>query len=343
MPRTINAIAAAAALAVTGAVASSAVLASEYDDGATVKYYNTFKGKKVDLIVISSGMDIAQGIAASVERQSKDLGFDLQVRDYNWNNDQGAQLISQVISEKPDVLIVQNLDMQAYASLLKRAVKEGIKTIQVQVKATANTDAFVGVDWYQIAYKNMSRIAKACGAGSGKNGKVAILQGTPNNPTNFVGMKAIQDVLKEHPELKVVSDAAADWDASKAHGVAATVLKQNPDLCGYMGLWDGQDAGMAAAVAEADLKGKVFVVSSGSGERSTCNKIADGSYDNYVAYNLPDVTRRLGAAISVALQQTSKAGALPYADYVATTELQPATYKPSQCWTVDEMKQVPWK
>ena len=329
--------------ALAAGVAGGAVKASEYDDGATVKYYDTFKGKKVVLIIISSGMDIAQGIAAGIERQSKDLGYDLQVRDYNWNNDQGAQLISQVISEKPDVLVVQNLDMQAYASLLKRAVKEGIKTIQVQVKSTTNTDAYVGTDWYQIAYKNISRIAKMCGKESGKSGKIAVLQGTPNNPTNFVGMKAVADVLKEHPELNLVSDAAADWDASKAHGVAATVLKQNPDLCGYMGLWDGQDAGMAAAVAEAGLKGKVFVVSSGSGERSTCNKIADGTYDNYVAYNLPDVARRLGVAISEALQQTSKAGAQPYADYVATNELQPATFKPQQCWTLDEIKQTSWK
>src|ERR1700733_7264712 len=285
--------------------------ASEYDDGSTVKYYDTFKGKKVALIVISSGMDIAQGIAAGIERQSKDLGYDLTVRDYNWNNDQGAQLISQVISEKPDVLIVQNLDMQAYASLLKRATKEGIKTLQVQVKSTANTDAFVGVDWYQIAFKNISKLASVCSPSAGKNGKIAILQGTPNNPTNFVGMKAIQDVLKEHPDIKVVSKAAADWEATKAHSVAATVLKQNPDICGYLGFWDGQDVGMAAAVKDAGKKGQVFVVSSGSGERSTCNKIADGSFDNYVAYNLPDVTRRLGAAVAVALQQTSKAGTQP--------------------------------
>lgn len=343
MGKTLKTWMGAIAMTAAGAALAAPALASEFDDGSTVKYYETFKGKKVALIVISSGMDIAQGIAAGIERQSKDLGFELTVRDYNWNNDQGAQLISQVISEKPDVLVVQNLDMQAYASLLKRAQKEGIKTIQVQVKATANTDAFVGVDWYQLAYKNISKLASVCSTSAGKNGKIAILQGTPNNPTNFVGMKAIKDVLAEHPDIKVVSDAAADWDASKAHGVVGTVLKQNPDLCGYMGLWDGQDAGMVAAVAEAGLKGKVFVVSSGSGERSTCSKIADGSFDNYVAYNLPEVTRRLGVAISVALQQPAKAAQQPYADYVATRELQPSTYQPSQCWTVDEIKQTPWK
>ncbi len=317
--------------------------ASEYDDGMSVKYYDTFKGKKVVLIVISSGMDIAQGIAAGLTRQAKDLGYDISVRDYNWNNDQGAQAISQAISEKPDVLVVQNLDMQAYASLFKRATKEGIKTIQVQVKSTANTDAYVGVDWYQVAHKNISKLVSVCSPSAGKSGKIAILQGTPNNPTNFVGMRAVGDVLKEHPEIKVVSEAAADWDASKAHGVVATVLKQTPDLCGYMGFWDGQDAGMAAAIAEAGMKGKVFTTTSGAGEKSTCDKVADGSFDNYVAYNIPEVTRRLGVAISVALQQPTKAGADPYADYVAARELTKATFSPDQCWNVDQIKQTSWK
>jgi ABC-type sugar transport system substrate-binding protein len=297
----------------------------------------------VVLIVISSGMDIAQGIAAGLTRQAQDLGYDISVRDYNWNNDQGAQAISQAISEKPDVLVVQNLDMQAYASLFKRATKEGIKSIQVQVKSTANTDAYVGVDWYQVAHKNISKLVSVCSPSAGKSGKIAILQGTPNNPTNFVGMKAVADVLAEHPDIKVVSQAAADWDASKAHGVVSTVLKQTPDLCGYMGFWDGQDAGMAAAIAEAGLKGKVFTTTSGAGEKSTCDKIADGSFDNYVAYNIPEVTRQLGVAVGVALQQTSKAGAEPYADYVAAKELTKATFAPDQCWTVDQIKQTSWK
>jgi ribose transport system substrate-binding protein len=336
-------LAAVAITLCTAVYGGSAARAGEYDDGMSVKYYDAFKGKKVVLIVISSGMDIAQGLAAGLTRQAQDLGYEISVRDYNWNNDQGAQSISQAISEKPNVLVVQNLDMQAYASLFKRATKEGIKAIQVQVKSTANTDAYVGVDWYQVAYKNISKLASVCSPSAGKSGKIAILQGTPNNPTNFIGMKAVADVLKDHPEIKVVSEAAADWDASKAHGVVATVLKQTPDLCGYMGFWDGQDAGMAAAVAEAGLKGKVFTTTSGAGEKSTCDKVADGSFDNYVAYNIPEVTRRLGVAVSVAIQQANKAGAEPYADYVAPRELTKATYSPDQCWTTDQIKNTPWK
>ena len=106
-------------LAASG-LTTATVRAGEYDDGQSVKYYETFKGKKVVLIVISSGMDIAQGLAAGLTRQAQDMGYDISVRDYNWNNDQGAQAISLAIAEKPDVLVVQNLDMQAYASLFKR-------------------------------------------------------------------------------------------------------------------------------------------------------------------------------------------------------------------------------
>ena len=333
----------AAVLLVAGGGLARPAAASEYNDGISVKYYDSLKGKKVVLIVISSGMDIAQGIAAAMTKQSQDLGFELSVRDYNWNNDQGAQAISQAIAEKPDVLVVQNLDMQAYATLFKRAMKEGIKTIQVQVKSTANTDAYVGVDWYQIANKNIEKLVSVCSPSAGKSGKIAILQGTPNNPTNFIGMKAIDDVLALHPEITVVSKAAADWDATKAHGVVATVLKQNPDLCGYLGFWDGQDVGMAAAVTEAGKKGKVFTTTSGAAERSTCAKIEDGSFDNYVAYNIPEVTQQLGAAIATALQQDLPAGQKPYASYVAGRVLTAATYNPDQCWTVDELKKTNWK
>ena len=67
-------------------------------------------------------------------------------------------------------------------------------------------------------------------------------------------------MLAKHPEIKVVSNQAADWDASKAKAITQTVLKQNPDLCGIVGFWDGMDIGTAAAIKEAGLTGKVFLL-----------------------------------------------------------------------------------
>jgi ribose transport system substrate-binding protein len=325
------------------AAATGLARGAEYNDGQSVKYYDNFKGKKVIAIVISSGLDVAQGFTAGLIGQARDLGYELSIRDYNWNNDQGAQAISQAISEKPDVLVIQNLDMQAYSSLLKRGMKEGVKTVQVVVKSTASTDGYVGPDWYQMASKNAEKLVKACSPSAGKSGKVAILQGTPNNPTNFVGMKAAEDVFGAHPEIKIVSKAAADWDATKAHSVAETVLKQNPDLCGYLGFWDGQDVGMAAAIKESGKKGQVFVTSTGTAQQAACDLVKDGSFDNYVSFDIKQIARQLGSAVSVVMQQNLPPGSSPFAVYVASPELTPATIKPDDCWNVDEIKSAAWK
>ena len=41
--------------------------------------------------------------------------------------------------------------------------------------------------------------------------------------------------------------------------IAATLLKQHEDLCGFYGIWDGQDVGTAAAIREAGKTGKVVL------------------------------------------------------------------------------------
>ena len=67
--------------------------AGEYNDGLSVKYYETLKGKKVAFMPISVGMNFIQGIHAALKRQANALGYELIVRDPNWNVDAGAQAL----------------------------------------------------------------------------------------------------------------------------------------------------------------------------------------------------------------------------------------------------------
>lgn len=309
-----------------------------FDDGMSANFYQSLKGKKVVFVPISIGMDIAAGFAAGMQRIANEYGFQLQIRDPNWNIDQGVQAITQVISEKPDLVVIQNVDMQAYARVIKQAMEAGVRVLQVNVKATTNSTAHVGIDWYKNAEINAEQLVKKCSPKNGGNGKIAVLEGTPNNPTNFIGMKAFNDVMAANPEMQVVSDQAADWDASKAHSVVSTVVRQTPDLCGYFGLWDGQDSGMAAAIREAHLTGKVYVVSQGAGEKSACDKIADGSYDFYVSYNILELSKHINDAILTILQQPSDEKVPPFAIYLDTQNLTKDTLKPNSCWTLDEIK-----
>ncbi len=56
-------------------------------------------------------------------------------------------------------------------------------------------------------------------------------------------MKGAKPIFDKDPAIKIVSDQAANWDATKAHDITATVLQQNPDLCGIYGFWDVMSAG----------------------------------------------------------------------------------------------------
>ncbi len=191
--RCTGVLAMAAALLVFG----GATMAAEYDDGLSVNYYQKLKGKKVAFVPITMGFDLTQGWYAAMKRQADELGYEIIVRDPNWSIDAGAQALSQLINEKPDILIFHAIDMQAYNKLIKKAVDAGINVIQINLKSPNNGDAYVGGDWYQSSALEADELIRLCSTDKGKNGKVAIIQGVPTGPANQIGQMAIQDKLKD--------------------------------------------------------------------------------------------------------------------------------------------------
>lgn len=317
-----------------GLFLSTAVTNAEpYDDGINQQAYQAMKGKKVAYVPLSMGYDLAQGWAAAMQAQADAMGYELIIRDPNWSTDAGAQQITQLISQKPDILVVQNPDRNAYARLLKRVEDQGVKVIQMNLKSETTTAAFVGIDWFTIGAEQARAVVKAC---EGKSGKVMIMQGRITDPANFIAVKGVESVFAEHPNIKVVSSQASEWDATKAQGVAATALKQNPDVCGIVGLWDTMDVGTAAALRESGLADKVFLVSSGGGRKEAdCDMIENGSFDEVAVYNVPRQGRDLQSAIAVLLQQGDQK-IKPFALITPVTVITKENLRSDSCWKLDE-------
>jgi ribose transport system substrate-binding protein len=325
----------AAAIALAAPVSAWAV---RYDDGSSVNFYNKIKGKKVAFVPISMGHDLPQGWAAGMESAAKRLGFVLDIRDPNWSVDAGAQIITSLIPEKPDIMVVQNTDEVAYAKLIKKAMEAGIKVIQMNTHSKTVSDAFVGADWYGIGLMQAEAMAKACGEDSGKSGKIAVIQGLPTAPSSIAVLAGIKDVLAKHPKMEIVALQAADWDATKAHAVASTVITQHSDLCGVIGMWDGMDIGIAAAIREEGKTNSLVLVTSGGGEKTACDNLQNGSFSAYVSYDVPQQARDLNDAIEVLLQQSAPAGSQPFALYTPNKLLTKDTLKSDSCWIMDELK-----
>jgi ribose transport system substrate-binding protein len=313
----------------------AAVQAEHFDDGQNLATLQALKGKKVAFVPLSMGIDLTQAWAAALQRDADQYGYELIIRDPSWDVAAGAQAVTQLIAEKPDVLILHPLDMTAYSKLVKRANDDGIAVIQVNLKSLNTGDVYVGVDWYDLLHKEVEVANKFCGAGTGQSGKIALLIGTPTTPTVTIGLKGVEDALAKFPDLKVVATQSADWDATKAHDITSTILKQNEDLCAIVGFWDSQEIGAAAAIAEAGKTGKVKLISDGgSRKEAACDNIENGNFDAYVGYNAKEQGRDLALAVRMLLQnKPEKPGAKPIGFYSTLTTITKETLTPTSCWT----------
>lgn len=297
---------------------------------------DALKGKKVVFVPMSMSFDLPEGWAAIMNKEASRLGYTLDIRDSNWSTDTGTRALTQAITEKPDIIIVQNFDVASYARTLKKAQDAGIKVIQVNMKSSYQTDAFVGADWYGIGVYAANRMLEKCGKDQGKSGKIALIQGPATAAASVYQLNAITETLKDNANIEIVSSQTGDWDQSKARGIAQTVIQQHPDLCGIIGFWDAMDAGTGAAIKESGKD--IYLITSGGGNKTACQGVENGTFNEVISYDVEGQGRDLNNTIKVLLQSPEPAGALKFALYTPNKIISMETMSPTSCWDLDLLK-----
>ncbi len=324
-------------LGLIGAASASAFAQQGLDEPFQKPFTQALAGKTVAFVPVAMNFDLTEGWFAGLKKELEPYGVKFELRDPNWNTNAGAQAVTSLISEKPAVMVIHNPDVQTYAKLLQRAENEGVYVIQINMGSAYRSSGFVGANWIEIGEKDADAVVKSC---EGKSNKIMIVQGALSAAASAYTLKGVENVLAKHPEIKVVSSQAADWDAAKAKAITETVLKQNPDLCGIVGFWDGMDIGTAAAVKEAGLTGKVFVATSGGGERKgACDQVKDGAFDLDLSYDVPTQAAQMAGLIKWLLSSGVKAGSVKGSAY---TTLIPITKdnagSQTACWNLSDLK-----
>jgi ribose transport system substrate-binding protein len=320
-----------------GAAGAAMAQGKGLDEPFRAGYMKALAGKKIGYIPVAMGFDLTQGWLDGLRKELEPSGIKVELRDPNWSTSAGAQAFTALIAEKPAAIVIHNPDVQTYAKLIKQAEAAGIYVIQINMRSAQPSSVFVGADWVEIGEKDTQAVANFC---KDKSNKIAIVQGAPTAAASAYTLKGVENILAKNPQLKVVSNQAADWDAAKAKSITQTVLKQNPDLCGIIGFWDGMDVGTAAAIKEAGLTGKVFLATSGGGEQQgTCDRVKGGVFDLDLSYDVPTQASNMAAMIKWLLQDGMKAGAAKQNVY---TTLIPVTKenasKDGTCWKLASTK-----
>jgi len=324
-----------AALSATMVFAVSAFTSSAQDAGnpGPVAYENALKGKRVVLVPMTMGFDLAQGWNHFIGEEVKAFGGVWETRDPNWSVDAGAQAITDLISSanKPDVLIVQSPDINSYSRLYKRAQDAGIFVIQLDNPSNFASDVFAGSDWKKLGELETEAVIKGCGPNSSK--KIGVIQGDQVNASSLDQWAGVQAILEKNPEFKVVGQPDSNWDPTTARNAATTLLQQNPDVCGIIDFWDATAQGTAAAIRDAGLKDKVFLVTTGGGEQIDCNLLEDGTFGAIVTSELVRQSHDVVTAIKLLLQGNEKPGDKARYLYTLERARTKADLTPDVCWS----------
>ncbi|MHB1303107.1 MAG: sugar ABC transporter substrate-binding protein [Acidiphilium sp.] len=134
--------------------------------------------------------------------------------------------------------------------------------------------SFISFDGVTAGEKTANVLFKAIG----DKGNIIALQGILDNvpaKQRFAGLKA---ALKKNPGIHLLAEEPADWNQTKAFKVTQTLLSQYGNK--ITGIWAANDAmalGALQAVKEANLAGKVPIVSANDAIPQVLQDIKDGA------------------------------------------------------------------
>ena len=307
------------------------------DNPSRNAFLQAVKGKRVVWIPMTMQVDLTIAWTKMIERQAKEMGYSVEMRDANWSTDLGAKALTAAISAKPDLIVLQNADVQSYARLIKQAMDAGIRVLQVNMESLQRSDGYVGADWVGIGYTAGKEVIARCGKGKGRSSKVQIVMGVPTSPADLYQVFGFRKALAEAPEIQVVSQQAAAYDPTKARTITASVLQQHPDLCASFGIFDAMDAGVGAAVKEAGQAGKVFVVTSGGGAETACQKIKEDIFSMVIAYDVRPGGSAINTMIANLLQTKPRGAAESVAYYTPNRLITKANMTTGSCWSPQDV------
>lgn len=182
------------------------------------------------------------------------------------------EIISELIVQGYDALILQPADASALAASVTRAEQAGIKVITlnigVEVPHTAHLMA-ANIESGEMA-------ARMLGQAMGGEGTVGLIDIASNMRAVVLIGEGFKEVMaKEFPNIKVVADSEGDWTAETANSITRDYLSKYPEM---KGVFTCGDPAAVGAMQAAQAAGRDDLLIWGvDGEKTCLDYIEAGS------------------------------------------------------------------
>ena len=222
------------------------------------------KKKKIALIVKMNYGYHWMTVKLGADTAAQEFNVDI---DYNGPNDEEdiegqIELVNKSIKDIADgkihALILAASDFKALSAVTEKAYSYKVPVIIIDSEVdTDKIHCFIGTDNFDAGRKAGEKLVEV----AGKKCKIAIMsfvKGTRNAEKREEGLLSI---ISRYPDIKVVAKEYCLSDTRLAFNLAKKILSQHPDLDAFVTLNSISSEGVAEAVDQLDLEGKVKIIS----------------------------------------------------------------------------------
>jgi ribose transport system substrate-binding protein len=232
--------------------------------GSASMAYAQSKGKAYYLVPTLLDEFQTESVSA-IKNFMGNVGFETVSLDAQNRTDLQQNQMNDVINLKPSLIVLAAVDFEAMKPGIEKAKAAGIPVMifdrQIKSTKTDFTSVAGTVEIGEIAAGEIQKLLKER-KGSVK-GKVLQILGDPGDSYTLDIQQGFEAKMKDFPDVKILSQPALQWEASKAGDIASDQLLTNPDI-DLIFVHAAHLAVPVVAILEAKGKkpGEVMVVSS---------------------------------------------------------------------------------
>ena len=228
---------------------SSAVSSSSSASSSSLETASVSKASKNYKIAMShQHMTNAfqNSLMEGADEMAETLGVTVQHFDANQDVAQQIADLEQCISDGYDAILFEPVDPAGLKDVAQKIKDAGIICINDCSKiddAENLIDGYAGASNVEAGELEMSKVCELIGG----KGDIAILTGPDGDAGGLLRYEGYMNVLEKYPDVKVVVEAAADWDTTKAMETVES-WGTNYDLAAIVCENDGMAVGAANAL-----------------------------------------------------------------------------------------------
>ncbi len=208
---------------------------------------------------VSKEMEFWQVLTEGVHAAAKEFGVNASVIGPQRETDIDVQIdmLRQVVSKRPDVILMAAADYNRLAPLAEEIDKAGIPLITIDSGVNSGVPrSFIATDNVEAGKKAALKLTELLEGPA----QVAIISYVKETATQIERESGVRNVLEADPRFEIVGTYYSNGDENIAYETTKELLRKYPGLKGFVGLNEPSSVGAGRAIRDMERSGEVLLV-----------------------------------------------------------------------------------